>query len=316
MGWPCNPLSYPDAQIEAARDAYANVARGIARFEPVTMIANPEHAEEAARRCGESVAVLALPIHDSWLRDTGPTWLVDGRGRLAGVDWRFNAWGEVYSGYEADRVLARRLLQETGALRFEAPIVLEGGAVHSDGEGTLLTTESVVLNPNRNPGLTAAEAERIFRAYLGVEKVIWLDAALEFDSTDGHVDNLACFARPGLVLALSEQDPSDSNHAGLRENLRRLRLAEDARGRKLEIVEIHQPARREWQEVRLPQSYVNFYVANGGIVLPVFGDPADEAARKSVAAAFPDRTVTAVAGIDIVKGDGCVHCITQQEPLP
>jgi agmatine deiminase len=316
IGWPCNPQSYPADQIEAARDAYAAVARAIARFEPVTLLANPEHVADAARRCGDTVTVRAMPLHDSWLRDTGPTWLVDGRGRLAGVDWPFNAWGEIYSGYEADRVLARRLLEETGALRFEAPIVLEGGAVHTDGEGTLLTTESVVLNPNRNPGLTAAEAERVFRAYLGVGKVIWLDAALEVDSTDGHVDNLACFARPGLVLALSEPDPADPHHEPLQENLRRLRRAEDARGRKLEIVEIRQPARREWNGDRLPQSYINFYIANGGVVLPVFDDPADEAARKSLSVLFPDRQVVPVAGTDIVKGDGCVHCITQQEPLP
>lgn len=316
LGWPCNPLSYPAQRIEAARDAYAAVARSIARFEPVTMLANPEHAEDAARRCGSGVTVRALPIHDSWLRDTGPTWLVDGRGRLGGVDWPFNAWGGIYPGYEADVVLAKRLLEETGAQRFEAPIVLEGGAVHTDGEGTLLTTESVVLNPNRNPGLSAAEAERVFRDYLGVEKVIWLDAVLEVDSTDGHVDNLACFARPGLVLALSEADPTDPHYEGFQENLRRLRLAEDARGRKLEIVEIRQPARRELAGDRMPLSYINFYIANGAVILPVFDDPADEPARKSLSLLFPDREVVPVAGTDIVVGEGCVHCITQQEPLP
>ncbi len=316
LGWPCNPLSYPGGELEPARDTYAEVARTIARFEPVTMLANPEHAADAARRCGDSVTVRALPIHDSWLRDTGPTWLVDGRGRLAGVDWQFNAWGGIDSDYEADRVLARRLLEETGALRFEAPIVLEGGAFHSDGEGTLLTTESVVLNENRNPGLTAAEAERVFRAYLGVEAVIWLDKALEVDATDGHVDNLACFARPGLVLALSEPDPADPHYQPLQENLRRLRRAQDARGRKLEIVEIRQPARREWRGQRLAQSYINFYLANGGVVLPVFDDPADEPARKSLSVLFPDRQVLAVPGLEIVKGEGCVHCMTQQEPLP
>lgn len=314
MAWPCHPDSYRDGDMEPARDAYADVARAIARFEPLWMIANPEHAADARRRCGDSVRVVPLPIDDSWARDTGPTWLVDGRGHLAGVDWPFNAWGGLYDEYENDEALARRLLEQTGAQRFVAPIVLEGGAIHTDGQGTLLTTENVVLNPNRNPGLTKEEAEKVFRAFLGVEKVIWLDRALEVDSTDGHVDNLACFARPGVVVALAEEDPADSHYAGLQENLRRLRRAEDAAGRKLEIVEIRQPARREWRRERLPQSYVNLYVANGAVVLPAFGDPADELARDRLAKVFADREVTPVPGLDIVKGEGCIHCITQQQP--
>jgi agmatine deiminase len=280
------------------------------------MIANAEDIEEARKRCGPSVEVIELEIDDSWLRDTGPTFLVDGRGGLGGVDWPFNNWGEISPEYERDRLLAQRLLERTGAQRFEAPFILEGGAVHTDGRGTLLTTENVVLNPNRNPGLTKAEAEEVFRAFLGVERVVWLEHALDVDSTDGHVDNLACFVRPGVVLALTEPDSSDSHHAPLRENLRRLERARDTSGKPFEIIEIRQPGWREWRDQRVCASYVNFYIANGGVVVPVFDDPQDAPALESISHAFPDREVVAVPALDIVKGEGCIHCITQQQPLP
>ncbi len=314
MAWPCHPTTFPD--LKAARKAYAAVARAIARFEPLTMIANPEDAEDARGQCGDPIRVLEHAIDDSWTRDTGPTWLVDGRGNLAGVDWLFNNWGEPDSDYENDEGLARWMLERSGARRFEAPITLEGGAIHTDGEGSLLTTESVVLNPNRNPGLTKTDAEEVFRAYLGIENVIWLDKALDVDSTDGHVDNLACFVRPGVVAALSESDSADSHYAPLRENLRRLELARDSRGRRLEIIEIRQPARREFNDQRVCASYINFYISNGGVVLPVFDDPADGLAIEALTRAFPDREVVPVPGLDIVKSEGCVHCITQQEPVP
>jgi agmatine deiminase len=312
MAWPCSEATFPD--LSAARNAYAEVARAIARFEPLTMIANPEHVADAQLRCGDAVALLDLEIDDSWTRDTGPTYLVDGRGGLGGVDWPFNNYGEIDPDYENDKVLARRMLEHSGGRRFEAPIILEGGAVHTDGQGTLLTTENVVLNPNRNPGLTRPDAEEVFRAHLGVERVIWLDKALDVDSTDGHVDNLACFVQPGVVAALVAEDPADSHHAPLRENLERLKRAKDARGRPLEIIEICQPGWKEFQGVRVCASYINFYVANGGVVLPVFDDPADRPAIEALGRAFPDRVVVPVPGIDIVRSEGCIHCITQQEP--
>ncbi len=314
MAWPCHPTTFPD--LKAARNAYAAVARAIARFEPLTMIANPQDAEDARGQCGDPIRVLEHAIDDSWTRDTGPTWLVDGRGNLAGVDWPFNNYGEIDGDYENDEGLARWMLERSGARRFEAPITLEGGAIHTDGEGSLLTTESVILNPNRNPGLTKTDAEEVFRAYLGIENVIWLDKALDVDSTDGHVDNLACFVRPGVVAALSEADSADTHYAALRENLRRLELARDSRGRRLEIIEIRQPPRREIDDQRVCASYINFYISNGGVVLPVFDDPADGLAIEALTRAFPDREVVPVPGLDIVKSEGCVHCITQQEPVP
>jgi agmatine deiminase len=315
MAWPCCAETYPD--LEPAREAFACVARAIARFEPLTMVADPEDAGVARRRCGEGVRVVAIPIDDSWMRDTGPTFLSDGRGNLAGVDWKFNCWGGLKDDYADDAMLARRVLELSGARRFESPIFLEGGAIHTDGVGTLLTTENVVLNANRNPGLSKADADEIFREFLGVERVIWLDKALEVDATDGHVDNLACFVRPGVVAALSEPDPADPHHAPLRENRRRLEQATDAQGRRLTILDVREPARREHDGERLAMSYINHYIANGGVVLPVFDDPADGPAKEVLARAFPDREVVTVPGLDIVKnGEGCVHCITQQEPAP
>ena len=313
MAWPCEAEVFPD--LPAARRAYATVARSVVGFEPLTMVANPEDVEEARRLCGDSVRVEALPIDDAWTRDTGPTYLVDGRGQLAGVDWPFNGYGK-FEPHDKDAAMARWMLERSGARRFEAPIILEGGAIHTDGRGTLLTTESVVLNPNRNPGLTAAEANEVFRAYLGVEEVIWLDKALEVDTTDGHVDNLACFVRPGVVALLSEPDPSDPHYAPLRENRRRLELSKDATGRPLELVEFRQPARREFKGERIPMSYINHYIANGAVVLPLFDDPADAGALETAARAYPDREVATVPCLEIVRGGGGIHCITQQEPLP
>ena len=314
MVWPCQPETFPD--LEAARDDYAGVAQAIARFEPVAMIATPDDTEAARRRCGNGIDLVTIYTEDSWVRDTGPTFLVDERGKLAGVDWPFNGYGELYPDYQEDAALAARMLAHQKLRRFEAPIRLEGGAIHTDGHGTLLTTESVVLNPNRNPGLTREEADEIFRTFLGVSKVIWLEAAMEFDDTGGHIDNLACFVGPGVVAALGEVDPEDSQYAALQENLKRLRAAKDATGRPVEILEIQQPPRQDFDGHRLALSYINHYVANGGVVYPTFGVPADEAARESLQKAYPDREIAAAPTREITRGGGSVHCITQQEPLP
>ena len=204
MAWPCREEIW-DGRIEDTRQAYAEVARAIAEFEPVTMVANHTDVAAASLACGRGVEILPMDIDDSWMRDVGPTYVVDGKGGIAGCDWHFNAWGHVYEFYNNDARLAEALLAHQEIRRLDAPFVLEGGAVHTDGEGTLLTTENVVLNPNRGSEPSKSEAEKIFRDWLGSERVIWLDKALEVDATDGHVDNLACFARPGVV----EVEPDD-----------------------------------------------------------------------------------------------------------
>ena len=314
MAWPCRESLWGDG-LDAARDAYAEVAKAIAAFEPVTMIANPDSLAEVSLRCGSGVACLPLAHDDSWLRDSGPTFLTDGGERLVGVDWRFNAWGEKYAPYDLDAALAEVLLAHLKVPRFAAPLVLEGGAIHVDGEGTAMATEQCLLNKNRNPDLSREQIEMYLRAYLGVETVIWLKEGLAEDETDGHIDNIACFVAPGRVLALTTSDPEDVNFPILQDNIARLRGARDAKGRDLEVIEIEQPrASFDAEGGRLALSYVNYYLANGGVVMPAFEDPNDDAAYEVVSGCFPDRNVVQVPALDILRGGGGIHCITQQQP--
>ncbi len=213
--------------------------------------------------------------------------------------------------------MARRVLEHLGVPRYDAPIVLEGGAIHVDGEGTCLVCEPSVLDPRRNPGLDRAAIEAVLRDHLAVDRVIWLPHGLVDDETGGHVDNVACFAGPGRVLALVRDEPDDPDHAGLAANLAVLREAVDAKGRRLEVTPIAAPRSRARDgRRRLTLSYVNLYVANGAVIVPAFGDPADRSALRAVEAAFPDREVVQIDASDLVFGGGGIHCITQQEPDP
>lgn len=317
MAWPCRDEVWGE-QMDAARTAYADVARAIADFEPVTLVCNPSDVAEASLTLGNGTAidVVSMEIDDSWLRDSGPTFLLDRNGHLAGAHWRFNAWGQKYQPYSRDAVVAKRILKHVGARRFRAPFVLEGGAIHVDGEGTVLTTEQCLLNPNRNPDITKAQVEQNLRDWLGVSTVIWLPEGLEDDETDGHVDEIACFVRPGVVLALSTDDKSDGNFDVLQTNLDILRSAKDAKGRPLQVIEVPQPARQEHNGKRLSLSYVNFYIANGGVVMPAFDVAEDERAFRIIRDAFPNRRVVQVHARDIFLGGGGIHCITQQQPAP
>jgi len=313
MAWPTNPDLWP-AGFEAARLDYAKVAAAVAYFEPLTMIAHPRDAKDAAAACGAGVKILSLEIDDSWTRDSGPTFVKDGKGRLAGVDWVFNAWGEKHHPYDRDAKMAERLLSHLGVLRFDSPLTFEGGALHCDGEGTVLTTESVLLNPNRNPGLSLAEGEEMIRQALGCQKVIVLPGDWEEYETDGHVDGLACFVRPGVAMIESNPDPAHPYGEALRENRRALELATDAAGRRLEVIEIPDAGEAMATSEIFCRSYINFYLANGGVVLPGYGIAADEVARAIVAKAFPNREILQVDINGIAPGGGGIHCITQQQP--
>ncbi len=318
IGWPCRAESWP-FDLSRVRARYVAVAQAIAQFEPVKMVALADQVEEALRLCGKGIEVIALPIDDTWLRDTGPTFIIDGQGGLAGIDWQFNAWGEnleSLADYQQDAMLAKRLLAHLQIRRYAAPFILEGGAIHVDGQGTVLTSEECLLNPNRNPNLSRLDIEDLLCKYLGIHKVIWLGEGLQDDETAGHIDNLANFIRPGVVVALTCHDKTDSNYAVLQDNLHRLRCATDAQGSKLEIIEIEQPAHRDDHNGRrLAQSYINFYIANGGVIMPIFGDPADNAAIATLTKAFSDRQVVPVNTLDIIYGGGSIHCITQQQPV-
>ncbi len=314
MAWPCRPETWPEGAFDAAAAAYTDVARAISRFEPVTMVCDPADVADASLACGPGVEILPLPISDSWIRDTGPSFVTDGKGQLAGVHWRFNAWGGNYPDSAKDQQVGRLMLEHLGLRRFEAPLVMEGGSFHVDGEGTLLTTEQCLLNPNRNPNLGKAEIEELLKEHLGISTVIWLGEGYQDDETDGHIDEIALFVKPGVVMAITTDDPGDANFKAFQDNLDRLKRARDAQGRELEVIPVRQPARRDENGVRLTLSYTNLYIANGGIVMPAFEDPADDEAFRIVRRAFPDREVVQVPALDIVRGGGGIHCITQQQP--
>ena len=314
MAWPDRPDLWGE-NLADTQQAYARVARAIARYEPVTMIACPESVSEAARICGAGVDTLALPIDDAWLRDTGPAFLVRDDGARAASAWHFNAWGGKFSRFEQDAMLAGRLCEHLDLPLHQADLRFEGGAISVDGEGTILTTESCALHPSRNPGMSRHSVERELCEALGGEKVIWLPGELSVgDCTDGHIDGLACFAKPGLVLLESLTEPDSERAKVLRENRLALRGVTDTRGRKLEIVEIEDAWEANPESDTFCISYINFYVANGGIVMPAYDAPGDEPARRILERTFPDHEIVQVDVRKIAIGGGGIHCITQQQP--
>jgi agmatine deiminase len=317
MCWPARHECFggPEGALRA-KQAYARVARAISAFEPVTLAARPADVAEARLATGSRVDVVEMALDDSWARDFGPTFLTGPNRRLGGVQWVFNAWGRKYHPYTNDAAFARRVLEATGATPYAAPLTAEGGALHTDGEGTILTTEQCLLNPNRNPGLSRAHVEDVLKTYLGARKAIWLGDGFSDTETDGHVDNIACFAAPGRVI-VGIPPRTHPDFAPVQEALRRLKSERDAEGRQLEIVELPQPRklRQSWSGHLLQASYVNFYLANGAVIMPAFGDGNDENARLILAQCFPGRDVMQIDALDIVQGGGGIHCITQQEPL-
>jgi agmatine deiminase len=337
MAWPQRPDNWRLA-AEPAQLAFAAVAEAINVSDPVTMAVSDAEFEHCRELLSESIRVVELSSDDAWMRDIGPTFVLDQSGGRRGVDWRFNAWGGLDGGlyfpWDRDERVARKVLEVGGAPRYRAPIVLEGGSIHVDGEGTVLSTEECLLNPNRNPGLARAEIEQTLCEYLGAERVIWLGRGLCGDETDGHVDNLACFARPGVVLLAWSADESDPQHAVCVDALERLSGASDARGRSLEVIRVPSPgpmtiSAQEAAGVeamphtkprlageRMAASYVNFYTAATRIVFPLLDPSCDERAAAVLGECFPGREIVGVPGREILLGGGNIHCITQQLPAP
>jgi agmatine deiminase len=260
------------------------------------------------------VEVMPAEIDDSRTRDTAPLFLEGADGATAGASWRFNGWGNRHHRHDRDARLAADLLEYLGITHYEAPMVLEGGAVQVDGQGTLLTTASCLLNANRNPTLDRRQVEERLALYLGVRKIIWLEHGLVDDGTDGHVDKVARFVAPGRVMCAVASDPGDPNSGPLAENLARLKGARDNLGGELEVIELPLPAPRQGPSGPLALSYLDFYIANGGIVMPGFDDLLDEAAREAVARVFLDREVVQVPVLDIAHAGRGIHAITQQQP--
>lgn len=316
MAWPCRLEPWGSAEgLLRARVGAANVARAISGFEKVTMAVRPQDVDEARMAMGRGIEVLEVPLDDSWARDSGPIFVVDGNEGVAGVHWRFNAWGNKYHGYDQDAAFGRRVVDALDMRCYDGPMILEGGSIVVDGQGTLITTEQCLLNANRNPNLTRQQIEERLALYLGVTKIVWLGEGLEDDETDGHVDNIACFAGPGRVMLYTPQDKNGLNGRVMRDNRARLAAARDAQGRAFEIIDVPEPAPRErFDGRRLDMSYINFYFANYGIVMPSFDDAMDQVAAEVMAKTFPDRRIVQVNALDIVQGGGGIHCITQQQP--
>jgi agmatine deiminase len=308
MGWPCRREIWGD-QLGQAKADYAATANAVAAFEPLTMVcANARDADEASAALAGEVEVVELAIDDSWLRDSGPIFVLDADGARAGVHFGFNSWGEKFTPYDADAAIGGLLIDRLGDRRYEAPFVLEGGSIAVDGEGTLLTTEQCLLHPNRNPDLSREEIEQGLRAFLGVERVVWLGQGLVEDrDTDGHVDLIAAFTRPGEVL-LQSTPPGTPSSERMADNRSRLVAAG------LEVVDFPILPALEVGGEEVAVGHLNFYLCNGAAIVPVAGVATDAEALERIGAAYPDREVVGVPGGVIALGGGGPHCITQQVP--
>jgi len=313
MAWPAREGPEPWSDIEATRRAYATVAHAIRRFEPLTMLVPPDQVAVARDLLGSDIELFEVPIDDSWARDSGPNFVVDGSGDLAGVSFRFNAWGGKYDPWDQDALMAERILEHCGIPCIDSRLVAEGGGLCVDGEGTLLTTDSCFPNANRNPDWTREEIDAELRRTLGVEKVLWLPGDPLDDETDGHVDGIATFARSGVVIIGSARE--DKSRQPFFDSVRSaLEQATDAQGRSFELLELPEAPESVMRNDRFCLSYVNFYIANGAIIAPSYGIPMDDEARELLQSYFPDREIVMVPITDIAEGGGGIHCITQQQP--
>jgi agmatine deiminase len=336
MLWPERPDTWRLGAKPAQR-VFAEVAKTISQFESVSIGVSAAQFQNARIQLPENIRVIEISYNDSWMRDCGPIFVKNDRGEVRVVNWKFNAWGGLFDGlyfpWDMDEQIPEKIAEIERMDRYDAPMVLEGGAFNVDGEGTLLTTEECLLSPGRNPDLTKGEIERYLSDFLNIQKVIWLGKGLDPDETNGHVDGLCCFVRPGEVLLHWTEEPDVPHYEIVQDAYERLSNERDARGRKLEIHKLHggSPIRltKEESEVadlvkgtkprreedELDSSYINFYISNGGIVVPAFGDEKDKLAVETLSRVFPDRKVVSVPGArEISLGGGNIHCITQQQP--
>ena len=335
MLWPERPDNWR-LGAKPAQQAFVAVATAIAGSEPVSVGVSAAQYANARRLLPGAVRVVEISSNDAWMRDVGPTFIVNDRGGVRGVDWQFNAWGGLDGGlyfpWDKDDAVAQKVLEIEGRDRYRAPFVLEGGAIHVDGQGTLITTEECLLNRNRNPGLTRDEIEDLLRRYLGVEAVVWLGKGTYMDETDGHVDNLCAYVRPAEVVLNWTDDRNDPQYESSREAYERLKEARDARGRRFKVHKLVQPGpllttaeeaagvdsaegtKRRQAGDWLAGSYVNFYLGTKRVVVPLLDRKRDGAALRKLKSLFPRHEVVGVPGREILLGGGNVHCITQQVP--
>ena len=316
LSWPHKRASWP-GKFGPIPAIWTELVEILVESEPVNVLAaGAQVYQQAQRLVGNlsGVTIHDVPTNDAWIRDYGPTFLV-GPGEPALIDWKYNAWGGKYPPFDLDDSVPRHVARITGRRTFSGNMVLEAGAIEVNGRGTLLTTEQCLLNTNRNPAMSQKQIETRLQEYLGVENILWLASGIAGDDTDGHIDELARFVGPRAVVAALEEDSSDENYEPLQENFSRLLRMKDQEGLSLEVIPLPMPRPIYHDNMRLPASYANFYIANGVVVVPRFDDPADTVVVELLAGLFPDRHIHRIRAVDLVWGLGALHCITQQEPV-
>ncbi len=325
LSWPHNPETWP-GRLERVFAPYVEMVRVLAEHETVCINVGDEAMEEDARRrlaAGDvdvagGVRFYRVPTDDTWVRDHGPVFLNrerEGRREQAIADFGFDSWGRKYGPWEQDDAVPARLAELLGLPRFQAGAVLEAGSIDGNGRGTILTTESCLLNPNRGAGRTRERMEALLRGFLGATNVLWLGDGIEGDDTDGHVDDLARFVDAGTVVTVVEEDARDPNYRPLRDNLARLRAMRDQDGKPLALATLPMPPPLFVAGQRCPASYANFYLANGVALVPTFDAASDARALAVLRELLPDRQVVGIPSSDLVYGLGAIHCMTQQQPL-
>lgn len=303
--------------LPEVRRNLAGIANTIAEFEPVKLLVRPQEKELARKLVGKSISLVECPLDDLWVRDTGPVFVCNAKGEKAGVDFNFNGWGSKQA-HKHDAKVAQAIIEASGVQGLTTPLVLEGGGIEVDGEGSAIITESCVLNKNRNPGVSKQAVEAELKRLLGLEKIIWLPGIKGKDITDGHTDFYARFCSPGVVAAAYDPDPYSFDHAVTKRHLELLKEARDAHGRKLDVVVLEAPGRirDRYANNDFAAGYVNFYLCNGAVIAPQFGDTqTDGATRETLQSLFPDREIVQLNIDGIAAGGGGIHCTTQQEPL-
>ncbi len=321
FSWPSNPALWV-GKYDVIPAKFAELITAASRFQPVRVNCGKDlqpAARELILKAGarmDRVTFFDHPVNDVWCRDHGPIFVRHPRtGEVAITDWRFNAWGGKFEPWNLDDAVPGRIAQSLGLRRFAYDVILEGGAIEVNGAGSLLTTEVVLLNPNRNPNVSRAEMESLLRRGLGVTEILWLNDGLYNDDTDGHIDNLARFFRADGIIAAVEPDPADPNHANLADNLKRLRSFRTADGRPFEIVELPIPGPIMAGDRRLPASYANYLILNGAILLPTYRQPQRDAqAANILRRCYPGREIVPIDCTDILLEGGAIHCLTQQQP--
>lgn len=328
LSWPVNPDTWPGT-FERIPAAFAKFVAAIARFEPVNVLANSRVAESArvlideacaASAAGFEVSLFDIEVNDAWCRDYGPIFLnakpaaIDTIPQIA-IDWDYNSWGGKYPPWDNDAAVAGTICMAVGVPTVKPGFILEGGAIDGNGDGMILTTVNCLLNPNRNPGLTRHQMEALLRKHLNAKSIVWLPGhGIIGDDTDGHIDQMARFVDIDAVVVAAPYDADAPEAEDLRANRVALSSAWDRYGNTLRIVDLPLPAPKFQDGHRLPASYCNFYIANGGVIVPTFGDPADDYACTTLQDLFPNRTVIGVDASDLIWGLGAFHCMTQQQP--